>query len=62
MKKKLTPDLARKVVLARITKGDAFMLTSEQYQAKQREVCEVLAKMSLEDIKLKYPHFTYDFK
>lgn len=60
MKRKLDDDKLREVILARITKGAAFM--SGDYQTLMQTTRNHLADMSRAEIFEKYPQHTYDIK
>lgn len=63
MRRKVTEEQLREIMLNRLIKGDAFcMPTLRQYQAEQLRVEAKLAKMSGADIFAQYPSRTLDLK
>lgn len=60
--RKVSLDHLREIVRARITKGDGFRLSYEEYLARQHEVKTALAEMSREEIIRRWPHHCYDIK
>lgn len=62
MQRKLNDDQLRALVRARLTKGGAFMLDYDDYQAQQTRVREALIAMSREEIFAQYPDQCYDVR
>jgi hypothetical protein len=61
MRRKLTVEQAREMLLTRLTKGDAFRLSADQYDAKQEAVRASLASLTIAEMKASYPEYTYDW-
>lgn len=58
--RKLGPEQFRNVVRSRLTKGDAFMLSAEDYTTKQAQVKAMLDGMTVEEIQSAYSYVCYD--
>jgi hypothetical protein len=61
-KRKLSDEQLRDVVRSRITKGDAFSHSHQDYIAKQEAVKQQLAALSRDEIFSQYPHAVYDVR
>lgn len=60
MKRYVTIEQLRTIVLSRLTKGDAFRFSTEEYARRQEETCKTLSTMTRADIMNTYPTSTYD--
>lgn len=59
-RKKMSDEQVRQLVQQRLTKGDAFRLSDDEYYTRQATVALELASMLRSEIFEKYPNQTYD--
>jgi glucokinase len=62
MRRKLTDDQLRDLIRARITKGDAFRLTTIPYAVRQDETRRKLESMTREQIMAEFAAYAYDVR